>query len=257
MNCKNVEPLLSLYVGRDLEEEHSRLVAVHLQSCTKCTLAADEYAGASQLLQRYEPPFVSDEIYAGIREQVLNKIERESHAPVRPGISQLFLALVQPRMRWVTAALLLAISVTALYLSRNPLRQLPNDQQGAVRTREPNQAGSRADVRKENSNTSAGSSSFSNKRQVRMATTRGPITRKREANPGVVATNRSRELAKTTKVDSSTNDRAVQRVVGVSQPSSAPAPLRIELQTSDRNIRIIWLSGQRPSAGGRDGSKGI
>ena len=257
MNCKNVEPLLSLYVGRDLEEEHSRLVAAHLQSCTKCTLAADEYAGASQLLQGYEPPFFSDEIYAGIREQVLNKIERESHAPVRPGIfSQLFLALVQPRMRWVTAALLLAISVTALYLSRNPLRQLPNDQQVAVRTREPNQAGSRADARSENSNASAGSSSFSNKGQVRRATTRSPITRKREANPGV-ATNRSREVDKTTKVGSSTNDRVVQRVVDVSQPSSATAPLRVEMQTSDRNIRIIWLSGQRPSAGGRDGSKGI
>ena len=244
MNCKNIEPLLSLYVGRDLEEEPSRLVAAHLQSCTKCTFAADEYAGASQLLQGYEPPFLSDEIYAGIREQVLSKIERESHAPLRPGIfSQLFPALVQPRMRWVTAALLLAISVTALYLSRNPLRQLPNDQQVAVRTEEPVQ-GSRADVRSENSNSSA------------VATTRRPITRKREANPGVVATNRSRELAKTTKVDSATNDRVVQRAVGVSQLSSAPAPLRVEIQTNDRNIRIIWLSGQRPG-GARDGSKGI
>jgi hypothetical protein len=244
MNCKNVEPLLALYVGRDLEEEHSRLVAAHLQYCTKCTLAADEYAGANQLLQGYEPPFFSDEIYAGIRVQVLNKIERESHAPVRPGIfSQLFLALVQPRMRWVTAALLLAISVTALYLSRNPTRQLPNDQQVAVRTTEPS--------------ASAGSSSFSNKEKVSVAITRRPVTRNREANPRVVATNRLREMGKTTKVDSSTNDPVVQRVVDVSQPSSAPAPLRVELQTSDRNIRIIWLSGQRPSAGGGDGSKGI
>jgi len=249
MNCKNVEPLLSLYVGRDLEEEQSRLVAAHLQSCTKCTLAADEYAGAGQLLQAYEPPFFSDEIYAGIRQRVLNEIEQESHAPVGPGIfSQFFLALVQPRMRWVTAALLLAISVTALYLF-----QLPNDRQVAVRTMEP----SRTDVRSENSNASAGSFSFSNKGPVRMATRRSPITRRREANPAVVATSRSRELDKTTKVDSATNDRVVQRVVGVSQPSSAPAPLRVEMQTSDRNIRIIWLSGPRSGAGGRDGSKGI
>ena len=236
MNCKNVEPLLSLYVGRDLEEEHSRLVAAHLQSCTKCALAADEYAGTRQLLQGYEPPVFSDEIYTGIREQVLNKIERESRAPVRPGLfSQLFLVLVQPRMRWITAALLLAISVTALYLSRKPLRHPPNDQQVAVQTREPNQA----DVRSENTNASAGSSSFSNKEQVRKATKRSTITRNR-ANSGVVATNRLRESDKTTKV-----------------PSSASAPLRVELQTSDRNIRIIWLSGQRPSAIGRDGSKGI
>jgi hypothetical protein len=64
-------------------------------------------------------------------------------------------------------------------------------------------------------------------------------------------------LDKTTKVDSSTNDRMVQRPVRVVQPSSAPAPLRVEMQTTDRNIRIIWLSGQPPGADGRDGSKGI
>jgi hypothetical protein len=223
MNCKNVEPLLPLYVGDDLEEEHSRLVAAHVQSCTQCTLVADQYAGASQLLQRYEPPVFSDETYARIREQVLNEIARESHAPASRGIfSQLFSVLVQPRMRWVTAALLLAISVTALYLNRKPA-QLPNDRQVAVRS--------------ENSNAGA-SSSFSNKGQVRKATKRRPTTGKRKANAGVVAINPSRKLDKT-------------------QPSVAPAPLRVEMQTSNGNIRIIWLSGPRPDGGGTDGSKGI
>jgi hypothetical protein len=242
MNCKNVEPLLSLYVGRDLEEEHSPLVAAHLESCTECTVAANEYVRASQLLQRYETPFFSDEIYGGIREQVLNEIARESHASAWPGIfSQLFLPLVQPRLRWITAALLLSISVTALYLSRNPSRQLPKDQLVAVRAEEPNQVGSRADVRSENSNESAGAPLSLNKKQVRGVTTRRPITRKRDANAGVVATNLSR----------------VVQGIGVSHPSAAPAPLRVEMQTSDRNIRIIWLSGPRPGTGGTDGSKGI
>ncbi len=241
MNCKDVEPLLSLYVGRDLEEEPSQRVAAHLQSCTQCSLAADEYAWASQLLQEYGPPRLSDEIYAGIRAEVLNEIERKSHAPVWPGVfSQLISALVQPRMKWITAALLLAIAVTALYLSRNSSRQVPNDRQIVVLTGEPDQAG---DVRSNISNEAAGSSSFSNKGKFRIATTHRPITRKREANAGIVATNRSRESDTTTKVDP--------------QPSSTPAPIRVEMQTSDRNIRIIWLSGQRPVAGARDGSKGI
>ena len=225
MNCKNVEPLLSLYVGRDLEEEQSRLVTAHLQSCTKCTLAADEYAGASQLLQGYEAPSFSDELYAGIRGQVLKEIDRQSHQRAWPGIfSQLFLALVQPRMRWITAALLLAISVTALYLSRKPSRQLPNDQPVAVRS--------------ETSNESAPSPLLSNKRQEHTAAKSRPINRNRKTNVRVVASNRSRKLDKT--------DR-----------SPAQAPLRVEMQTSNRNIRIIWLSGPRPGAVGTDGSKGI
>jgi hypothetical protein len=225
MDCKNVEPLLPLYVGDDLEEEHSRLVAAHVQSCTQCTLVADQYAGASQLLQRYEPPVFSDETYARIREQVLNEIARESHAPASRGIfSQLFSVLVQPRMRWVTAALLLAISVTALYLIRKPARQLRNDQQVAVRS--------------EITDESAGSSSFSNQGQVRTGAERRPATRKRKTKAGLVAVNRSRQLNKT-------------------QPSSDPAPLRVEMQTTNRNIRIIWLSAPRPGAGGSEGSKGI
>ena len=242
MNCKNVEPLLSLYVGRDLEEERSRLVAAHLQSCTECTLAADEYAEANQLLQGYEPPFFGDEIYAGIRRQVLNEIEREFHPPVWSRVfSQLFLSLLQPRTRWITAALLLAISVTALYLSRNPSHQLPSDKQVA---------GSGTEVRSEKN-------ILSNREQDRKANPRRPITGKRKVNAGVVAANRSRQLDKTTKVDVSTNNPVVQRDVDVSQPSSAHGPLRVEMQTSDRNIRIIWLSGQRPPAGGSDGSKGM
>src|SRR4030095_353089 len=118
-----------------------------------------------------------------------NEIERESHARVSPGIfSQLFLPLIQPRMRWITAALLIAISVTALYLSRDRSQQLRNDHQVAVPTPQPG-----AEVRAENS---AGSSSFSNKRQDRTATPRGPITGRGKANAGVVAATRSRELEK-------------------------------------------------------------
>ena len=255
MNCKSVEPLLPLYVGSDLEEEQSRLVAAHLQSCTECALVADEYAGAIQLLQGYEPPIFSDEVYAGIRGQVLNKIEREFHAPVWSRIfSQLSLAMVQPRMRWITAALLLAISLTVLYLSRTRLHPRPNDQQVTLRTEGPNQAVRRDDVRSENGNESAGSSSLSNKRHDHMATTPRPITRKRRVN---VVANVSRQLDEIGKTNASTNDPLVRRDADVSQPSSAPAPLRVEMQTSNRNIRIIWLSGQRHSAGGRDGSKGI
>lgn len=222
MKCKKVEPLLSLYVSRDLEEEESRLVAAHLQSCTECSLVADEYFGASKLLQRYEPPFFSDQTYAGIRGQVLNEIERESHARVWPGIfSQLFLALVQPRMRWITAALLLAISVTALYLSRNRSHQPPNDQRVAVR----------------NGDESAPSSPLiSNEGHDDKVVQTRQIIRKRKA-----------------KVDASTSERVAQRNVIRSQPSSPAAPLRVEMQTSNRNIRIIWLSSQ-PSRS--DGSKG-
>lgn len=95
MNCEHVDQLLPLYIGGDLEEERASLVAAHLQSCTECACAADEYAGANQLLQRYEPPFFSDGVYAGIRRRVFEEIERKSQAPVwSSDVLQLFAPLV-------------------------------------------------------------------------------------------------------------------------------------------------------------------
>jgi anti-sigma factor RsiW len=239
MNCKNVEPLLPLYAGGDLKQEPSRSVASHLRYCTECTRVVDEYAAANQLLQRYEPPVFSDEIYGGIRTQVLHEIERTSNRTESPGIfSWLLLPLVQPRLRWITAALLLAISVIALYSSRNPSYQPRNHQEVADGTAEPVPVDNGAGVRSKNSNEAAGASWSANKGQVRIAITRDRIIEKRRANGGVVATN-------------------LAGVIGVSQPSSAPAPVRVEMQTNDRNIRIIWLSGPRPGADGSDGSKGL
>jgi len=237
MNCKNVEPLLSLYVGGDLDQEQWRLVAAHLQCCAECAGVVDEYAAAGQLLQRYEPPVFSDETYAGIRTQVLNDIERKSHVSEWPNIfSQLFSALAQPRLRWITAALLLATSVVALYSYRNASRQARNDRQVAVETAAPAPGRSEADVGSRNSNEAAGESSLSGKDHAILRGPRGPF--KKKANGGVVATNLAGELAQTSR-------------------AAAPAPLRVEMQTSDRNIRIIWLSGPRPDAGGSDGSKGL
>src|ERR1044072_5051880 len=163
MNCKHVEPLLPLYIGDDLGEETSQSVAAHLESCTDCARAADDYSGTNHLLQRYEPPFFSDEIYAGIRGQVLNEIERKSAPPWANVFPQFFLSIGPNTMRWITAAALLAISVTALYLSRNRSPQVSNDQQvaGTTRAGQPNQPETGANVRSQDNSGSEASRLFS------------------------------------------------------------------------------------------------
>lgn len=250
MNCKHVEPLLPLYVGSDLEEERSQLVAAHLHSCTECARLADEYAEASRLLQRYEPPFVSDEVYSGIRGRVLNEIERKSYRPPWSSIFSQFLA--QPRMRWITAALLLAVSVIALYLSRNRSHQMRNDPQVAVRTGEPTHADRGTDLRSENTAEFTAPPSLSGNGPDRGPDRRTPGTGKKKVNPGVAAN----RLRQSKNVDASTNDRVVRVDIDASQSTSASAPVRVELQTSNRNIRIIWLSSQRTHVGVSGGSKG-
>src|SRR5205823_8914262 len=117
MNCKHVQELLPLYVGRDLEEKRAQMVMAHVQSCVACTGSADEYRETRQLIKQFAPPPVSDAVYAGIRQRVLREIEQEATAP---GLSRLLDSLFRPRLRWAVAtALVLAVSVFALYFVAN------------------------------------------------------------------------------------------------------------------------------------------
>lgn len=229
MRCEYVARLLPLYAGRDLDEKRSCLVAAHLQSCTQCVRAADEYARANQLLQRLDPPFFGDEIYAGIRRQVLNEIERQSRTPSwSRAVSQFLAPLVPSPASWITAALLLAISAVAFYFNINRSTRLPYNQQVAdgVRTA--------ADSRANNKHSSATSSSGS------LAPARGGSTGKKVVNAGRRSTKRK------------------EAVVDVAQRGMlTPGTLRVEMQTRDRNIRIIWLGSQPPQAGAKETAKGI
>ena len=237
MNCEYVEQLLPLYSGRDLEEERSMLVADHLQACERCAQVANEYAQVNQLLQRFEAPAFGDAVYAGIRRQVLNEIERKSHTVV----SQFFASLVPLRMRWVTAALMLVMSVTAVYFISKRSSQAPSDVIVADGSRKSSDSVAPAPVAAKDDK----------------AVKAGPISRRSRQREKVLVTDRRMFASKAalTKGLSSPSNRLVEPGVDLSQPSSASAPLRVEIQTSDRNIRIIWLSSPQGSA--TETSKGI
>lgn len=161
-------------------------------------------------------------------------------------------------MRWITAVVLLVMSVTVFYFIANSTNQQAHNQAVAdgVRTGEGNAADSRGGSGSEDK------PSLSSKGSNSVASKRGSSTRKKVVNAG----NRSGQLEKalvhiaprgtvatTTLV--SPNKRLVHSDVDVSQPSSIP--LRVEMQTSDPNIRIIWLSSRRPEDGAKETSKGI
>lgn len=249
MNCGYVEQLLPLYIGCDLDEERSILVADHLQTCKRCADVANEYAQANQLLQRFEAPAFGDAVYAGIRSHVLIEIERKSHAPAwSTAVSQFFASLVQPRMRWITAALVLAISLTALYFIAERANQLPDVVNVVV------------NVAEEGRKSSDSAASAPVEAKGDRVTKAGPINRRSRQREKVIDVSDRRMLASkpaVTKGLSSPNNRLLPPDIDLSLPPSASAPLRVEIQTSDRNIRIIWLSSQRPQGDAKETSKGI
>lgn len=256
MNCKHVQELLPLYVGRDLEENRAKLVTAHVQACVECANSADQYRETRQLLQLFAPPPFGEAVYTGIRQRVLREIGRESTAPTLP---QLFASLFRPRIRWAVATVLLvAVSVFVFYFIANRRSNLINDRQQL--------AGSRrtADRTTPDEQPNAGSqgreSAVSLTSTGRNKDADTPITRsvdrtrqsqRRKSFGAAVARTRSVALSTpdtrtmTAKASPEGNNPAEPDAVPARDPATSDKPLRVDMQTKDRNIRIIWFSPQR------------
>ena len=249
MNCDYVDELLPLYTGGDLDEDRSRLLATHLQSCARCARAADEYAEVKELWQEFEPPQFSEAVYSSVRRQVLNEIKQTSQARGWTSVfSGFFAPLLQPRALWVTATLLLVTLLAASYFivyrsGQSPNHQVSTDRGGSA----PDERDKNAVAPRENS---AGISSPPLVKPPGSRPLKSGI-RLRHPRPAILAATRPSDSAPVLPVP------AIDTAGDVTGSSSASAPLRVEIHTSDRNIRIIWLSNPHPQNGPKDPAKGI
>ena len=101
MNCKQLDELLPLYAGRDLDEKRARLVSEHVQICSECASAAAEYREAVELAQHFAPPVFTDNVYASVRRQVMQQIEDDE--PKALLLPQLIGSWFRPRIAWAAA----------------------------------------------------------------------------------------------------------------------------------------------------------
>ena len=213
MNCKQAEELLPLYAGRDLEVKRARLVTEHLQTCATCTRVADEYRQSVQWTGQFAPPVFSEDVYAGIRQRVLRQIQTEATAP---SWAQPIARLFRPRLTWAIAGMLLVVvSMLAIYflVNRKHEQQVAGSQPASIQ----------------------------------------PATKeedKRVVLPPAVNTGATQQQAGIPQPR-----RKRSRGIVARRPSSLPQPtlfpprtsasldktLRVEIQTQDPNIRIIWF----------------
>lgn len=259
MNCKHVQELLPLFTGRDLDQNRATLVTAHMQSCAACAASAREYRESQQLLQQFATPQFSEAVYSGIRQRVLREI---SEQPVAPTLGESIAGWFRPRARWAIATvLLLAVSGLAFYLiatRTNGPQQISkgNDQ------RETSSTGSKPTVSPSPSNRQShgptspaanpdagggrtgagpldGRYQFQRRKSSRAAAGPGPHT------PDVrVITPDIRVIAAQTSPQS----KPPVAPNTAADPASEKT-LRVDIQTSDQNIRIIWFTHQPAKQG--------
>jgi hypothetical protein len=114
MNCTQIEKLLPLYAGHDLSGGREQAVVTHLQACTTCTALVADYREARELVRGLTPPAVSDDVYSEIRNGVWHRIEAEA----RPSLFQPMAVWFRPQFALTTAvaALLITVSAVGIYL---------------------------------------------------------------------------------------------------------------------------------------------
>ena len=238
MNCKQVQELLPLYVGRDLEGNSARLITAHVQSCAECAVAADKYRETQQLLHQFAPPPFSESVYAGVRQRVWREIGREATAP---GLSRLLESLFRPRFRWAVAtALLLAVSVFAFYFIAN---RTNDRRQVAERGRT---VDGPASPPIKNSEVLPPAGPVKNRGPVvGLAGRAHPSQRPKGIGsaPDRSGTVNSTDIP-SLSAETLANDSnlAAPNAASAGDSATSGKTLRVEIQTRDPNIRIIWFA---------------
>ena len=218
MNCKQAEELLPLYAGRDLDEKRATLVTEHLQACAACARVADEYRESIQLIEQFATPVFSEVVYAGIRQRVLREIETETKTP---SWSQTIASMFRPRLTWAIAgALLIVVSMFAIYLRMN---------RGNVEPQIANKTPTNIQRSEDNRQANLPPSVNTGVKKQRLVGVRQP-QQKRSRDMNIVS-------AKSSQPDSLPEPT----LFPPSHSAAVVDTLRVEIQTKDPQIRIIWF----------------
>ena len=238
MNCKQVEDLLPLYAGGDLEEKRAMLVTEHAQTCAACARVADEYRESVQLTAQFAPPVFSEAVYAGIRQRVLREIETEA---TTPAWSQTIASMFRPRLTWAIASvLLIVVSMFAIHFIMNrgnDVERLANKQPAEVHP------GTKEDSNSGPQGNKPPSVNTGGKKQQPA----GVPQPQRKRSPDTLVDRMNTVSAKSPDAMSTANNVSPQPEPMVYPHRDSAAlvkTLRVEIQTKDPKIRIIWFVQQ-------------
>ena len=242
MNCKKAAQLIPLFVEADLDAAEMQYVTEHLKDCNSCRYIVQEFQASQLLLHSVALPEFHEAAFAQMRNSVLNEI-------ARPKISD----LITPIWHWKVAfaaslAMIILTSGIVMYrrsTTENIVAQTPST---SDKKHEFSVVASSKDLVK----SSSVSSKALKPRRGRKNIAQGEVSAS-ERNPGKIGTNHSsperaiaidNEIIPESVAPSEANSPNAEPVSTITPKpeNTEPEMLRIELQTADPNIRIIWFA---------------
>ncbi len=252
MKCEEAETNLSLYVAGDIEEHGAReRIAAHLEGCDACRSLAAEWEASQHLLHLQQPPEFDAAFFDAVRRNVMSRISEP-----RPSLFARLLG--QPfGQRTLTYAAAFSLLVCAVILSTHFLRraQTPTIE---VAKEDKSDAGK---VKTDNTKESGSQAHEGATKGHDIITAPQPQSNtppQRGVRQAVVALKRAvRRVEKLTTPPQARDSEQVAHASSAQSVNAVPDRLepkrvetaaadremfRIELQTKDPNVRIIWLS---------------
>jgi Putative zinc-finger len=216
MLCAHAEKLIPLFAGDDLPAREADALRLHLESCANCRRLAAEFEESREWLREFSAPPFDEATLDDMRDSVLRDLGRFENRSRRPqwivlGWNLQFIA---------SMSMLLLIVLVAAY---------------AYRGRRPRPTSDKKDVVITNPSRNQNNEGF-------------------KVNPSPVPAQRSwrKRARRIIEPPSVKPDHAPDREIAHMSFSSSPINIepalfnremtRIEFQTADPNIRIIWLT---------------
>jgi hypothetical protein len=248
MRCTQVEKLLPLYAGDDCAKAREAAeVREHLATCAPCRLKAEEFEASRRLLTLHAPPAFDEDFFASVRRNVMREIEDEK---TRPAPFAAFRQLFAPRTLAVAASLVLLVACALvafqLYRRATQQQQTPARETATTTTTSPrpddapvgNTEKTSAHIAAQHEETGQktfGAHARTSRATRRAASPQAQTVAHKERTP--VEPSSTNEMARPPQVE------AVAVHQGATPTEAAERKVtRIELQTADPNVRIIWLS---------------
>jgi hypothetical protein len=221
MNCRRIEKLIPLYVEGDLEGDQSGAVLAHLKTCEGCGALVAEYEASQTWLRSHALPDFDDATLDGLKRDVMRGIGGAKERP--PLFGFLAAHLTFGRAVQVVAALLIVFVALALYVYVGKPGAVPNDDDLAHDASGP-ETRPEPEGLKQAPEAHSIVRSHRPKRYVRSLISRKPNLER------VIVPRTNNAVAR----EAATESQDV--------PDKTEEMTRIEIQTGDPNIRIIWFS---------------
>ncbi|MEK6287455.1 MAG: zf-HC2 domain-containing protein [Acidobacteriota bacterium] len=124
MNCRRVQKLIPLHVEGDLRSSIANQIASHLEWCGRCNWLADEYKESQSWLRTSQPPELDEACLEDLKRGVMKRVAQES---IRPS---LFASIAQQWSRRqilaLSTAFLVVLGMVALYLYQARVKVNPD-----------------------------------------------------------------------------------------------------------------------------------